>query len=57
MRYSETPVRGSAIARRDFVKMGVAGEIVTALPAGLPAETKEKGVDRYQKDGAPKRLN
>src|SRR5579862_3075955 len=45
IRESETAVRDSALGRRDFMKIGAGGALVTALPAGVAAEAKAKGVD------------
>ena len=45
MKNSEAPVPSSAFGRRDFLKIGAGGAVMTALPAGLAAQTKEKGVD------------
>ena len=48
MKKSDAEAPGSALGRREFVKFGLAGATMTALPAGLPAQTKaakEKGVD------------
>src|SRR5579862_3674362 len=42
------PAQNSALGRREFFKIGVAGAAATALPAALsaePAETRTKGVD------------
>ena len=45
MKNSDSSVPGSAIGRRDFMKLGTGGAMLTALPAGVAAQTKEKGVD------------
>ena len=45
MKNSDAPATGSALGRRDFMKIGVGGAMLTALPAGVAAQTKEKGVD------------
>ncbi len=45
MKETESPARGSAFGRRDFMKMGVGSAVMTALPAGAAAATEKKGVD------------
>ena len=45
MNNSDAPAPGSAFGRRDFVKLSVGGAMAAALPAGVAAQTKEKGVD------------
>ena len=45
MKNSDAPATGSALGRRDFMKIGAGGAMLTALPAAVAAETKEKGVD------------
>ena len=45
MKNSDAPVPDSVLGRRDFMKIGVGGAMMTALPAAAAAETKEKGVD------------
>src|SRR6202521_4295485 len=45
MNNSDAPEKGSALGRRDFMKLGVGGAMITALPAVAAAQTKEKGVD------------
>ncbi len=48
MKKSDAEAPSSALGRREFVKLGLAGATMTALPAALPAQTKaakEKGVD------------
>ncbi len=45
MKNSVETLPGSALGRRDFMKIGAGGAAMVALPAGLAAQTKEKGVD------------
>jgi aminocarboxymuconate-semialdehyde decarboxylase len=45
MKNSDAAENGSILGRRDFIKIGAGGALITALPAGVAAETKEKGVD------------
>src|ERR1700674_5482800 len=45
MKNSDAPATGSALGRRNFMKIGVGGAMLTALPAGVAAQKKEKGVD------------
>src|SRR6202162_5344964 len=45
MKNSDAREKGSALGRRDFVKIGVGGAMMTALPASAAAQTKQKGVD------------
>src|SRR6202049_2680377 len=45
MKKSDAPAPGSALARRDFMKLGVGGAMLAALPAAVAAQSKEKGVD------------
>src|SRR6266849_3555640 len=45
MNNSERPENGSGLARRDFMKIGIGGAMMSALPAAVAAQTKEKGVD------------
>src|SRR6202140_1359012 len=45
MKNSDAPVPASAVGRREFMKIGAGGAMMTALPAAAAAQTKEKGVD------------
>src|ERR1700756_369096 len=47
MKISDAAENGSILGRRDFMKIGVGGALITALPADVAAETKEKGVDGW----------
>src|SRR5271166_2994510 len=45
MKKPDAPIVVPALGRRDFMKIGAGGAIVAALPAGISAQTKGKGVD------------
>lgn len=45
MKNSDAPELASSLGRRDFMKIGAGGAVMTALPAGMAAEANEKGVD------------
>jgi aminocarboxymuconate-semialdehyde decarboxylase len=45
MKNSDAPEKSSALGRRNFMKIGIGGAMMTALPAGVAAQTKQKGVD------------
>src|SRR5258708_18364794 len=45
MKSSDATENGSILGRRDFRKIGAGSALLTALPAGVAADTKEKGVD------------